>query len=440
MRRAVLSIFVITAADASSVKLAPVFSDGFVLQDYFMFDSRSFVFGTAAPNEHVKLTLTHDANASITTMYESVADSSSKWIIQINPDYFNAVPSGQVANIGSRTLTLTVAGSSDSFRHTQKVNGIRFGDVFVCAGGIEMARPLSASSDGRALKSAPRNVRIFTGSEWVSAADSPDTLQTFSAACFFAAVSLPKLSRIYAANRTVALILAASTTTIDNWLPTHSTFQALLQPLAHYALRAIVWSHGAEELTSPSSFNASAYGDALTAVIAGTRVAWGQGDIAWISAQTSDVSSSSAAVELRRAQNKILPRRGGATALTGVVCTHDLGDLSSSLSKPGSDVKLGERLAAQILHVQWGWGDNMSTSPAAIAAGLQSIDWRGLSKCKNSTGDRSTGDTEWPLELHQEAQEGLEEQGGTINLPPPALSQTIAATPPMVSTVCEYSL
>jgi hypothetical protein len=33
-------------------------------------------------------------------------------------------------------------------------------------------------------------------------------------------------------------------------------------------------------------------------------------------------------------------------------------------TKAGSDQLLGMRLAAQVLHVQWGWSDNMSTFSA----------------------------------------------------------------------------
>ena len=428
---------------ASSVKLAPIFCDGFVLQDFFMFDSRSFIFGTASPGEHVRLLLSHDANTSIATQYESVADArTGKWIAQIDPDYFNVDPAtgGQVANVGSRTLTLAVTGSADGFKSRQIVKGVRFGDVFVCAGGQEMARPLSASSDGQALlKAAPKNVRIFTGSAWQSAADSAQALQQFSAACVFTAVSLPKLSRIYAKNRTVALILAASPAApIKSWLPTGASFGALLRPFARYALRAVVWSHGAEELSAPS-FNATEYGSVLGAVIAGVRVAWEQGDVAWISAQTSAVTNSSApaAAELRLAQDTILPRRGGTTALTGVVCTADLGDLSSSTikSSAGSDLALGKRLAAQVLHVQWGWAQNMSTSPAAVAAGLQSIDWRALSTCRNSSSSSFSMPRPQPAEppsvplplpvplLGSEAKrlQGAEE----------GQAHAIAATPPM---------
>ena len=205
------------APASGTVQLAPIFADGFVLQDYYMFDSRSLVFGGAAPGELVRLNLTHDANRSVSKQYEALADAASgQWIAQIDPDYFNLDPatSGQAPNIGSRTLTLTVAGSSDRFASVQTVAGVRYGDVFVCAGGSEQARPLSASVDGQSLLKAARSsanllrsVRVFNGSAWISAADMPpEDLARLSAACVFTALALPRLNGIYAQNRTVPTI------------------------------------------------------------------------------------------------------------------------------------------------------------------------------------------------------------------------------------------
>lgn len=219
----------------------------------------------------------------------------------------------------------------------------------------------------------------------------------------------------------VALIPLIHPGTIELWLPVGDAFERLLRPLARYALRAIVWSHGAEELSAPAGggFNSTAYADALAAVVEGTRVAWGQGDIAWISAQTSAVAANARSLaELRVAQTTIAPRPGGGTALSGVVCTHDLGDLSSASPQPsraGSDRALGARLAAQVLHVQWGFSDAMSTSPAAVAAGLQSLDWRSYETCKN-------GSSEMPIES-AEAAPVVEDEAPSV--------QQIAAVPPM---------
>ena len=393
-----LALAAIVRAAHGVVQLAPLFRDGFVLQDYYMFDSRSFVFGSAAPGENIRLSLMHDANSSLTKAYESVADATTgRWITQIDPDYFNAVAAGQVSDIGSRTLTLTVAGSTDGFQKLQTVYGVRYGDVFLCAGGGEMARPLAASADGQALlRTPPRSVRVFTAADgWAAAADMPPTtLAQVSAACFAAAAALPQISSVYARNRTVALILATApdSGSIEGWLPGGGAFERLLRPHAHFALRGVLWSHGAEALPSGAargaSFNGTAYGQVLTRVVEGLRVAWGQGDIAFVSAQASALPGRTAAqlAALRTAQSVIAPTPGGATALSGLVCTHDLGDLSPpQRSKAGSDSELGRRLATQVLHVQWGWASNMSTSPAARAAGLQSVDWRALTSCRNAS-------------------------------------------------------
>jgi hypothetical protein len=96
-------------------------------------------------------------------------------------------------------------------------------------------------------------------------------------------------------------------------------------------------------------------------------------------------------------------------------------------------VELGKRLAAQILHVQWGWSNNMSTSPAALAVGLESVDWVMLSACKNT----SATELDEPLEpkYSPELAQGDMVLGtvehakdGKVK---PLQNQIIAATPPM---------
>ena len=251
----------------TSVVLAPIFADGFVLQDYYMYDSRSFIFGRAAPAERVALTLTHDANTSISRAYACTADATTgRWIVQIDPDYFNAIPAGQVPDIGARTLKLTVAGSGDGFEHVHTVLRVRYGDVFLCAGGAEMARPLSASVDGEALLAAPpEHVQIFAEGVWRAASEMQrNALEGVSATCVLTAVALSKLSRVYSENRTVALVQATAAASISTWRPGAPTFDRLLLPLAHYALRGILWSHGVEDLMNNSI---SRYGEELADVV-----------------------------------------------------------------------------------------------------------------------------------------------------------------------------
>ena len=218
-----------------------------------------------------------------------------------------------------------------------------------------MARPLSDSTDFRSAlaEETPLNIRVFTGTRWVAARDMhPSSLQRLSAACYATAVSLPKLSRIYAENRTVALIQATSNATISGWQAGGRAFEVLLRPLAHYALRGaentaplfclqffwclsracldkifacirklrtknglcvcvcvvgIIWSHGVEDLSLPPTSGGeglASYGSMLTSAVEDIRVLFAQGDIALISAASSAVSGSTAGrlAELRQAQ------------------------------------------------------------------------------------------------------------------------------------------
>ena len=109
------------------------------------------------------------------------------------------------------------------------------------------------------------------------------------------------------------------------------------------------------------------------------------------------------------------------------MCTRDLGDLTAK-TKAGTDQLLGMRLAAQILHVQWGFSDNMSTSPAAVASGLQSINWQSLQSCSNDRQEKQIHHLA-PVEKYlpkTNAVKLLRRQAAATVAP-----STVAATPPM---------
>jgi hypothetical protein len=103
-------------------------------------------------------------------------------------------------------------------------------------------------------------------------------------------------------------------------------------------------------------------------------------------------------------------------------------------------------LFAQILHVQWGWSDEMSNSAAAQSAGLQSIDWRSLASCRNGSmlprGENETAPASLLVQkgsddIAPHLYNGLQLQRGAAAAELPAQRQalgapgTIAATPPM---------
>lgn len=118
--------FAIAAAAWSEVfalvHVPSIISDGMVLQDYYMYDSRSFIYGWADAGEVVQLSTTTTITGQITA-YATTADSNGSWIVQLNPDYFVIAQ--------PQTMNMTIAGSSDNYTATIVIRDIAYGDVFV---------------------------------------------------------------------------------------------------------------------------------------------------------------------------------------------------------------------------------------------------------------------------------------------------------------------
>jgi hypothetical protein len=106
----------------AAVAVPSIFSDGAVLQDYYRYDSRSFVWGTASPGEAVVLNVTTDITHDL-TLYNMVADDSGDWRVQLNPDYF-VIEQPQ-------TVTITISGSSDGHQRVITIRDVSYGDVFL---------------------------------------------------------------------------------------------------------------------------------------------------------------------------------------------------------------------------------------------------------------------------------------------------------------------
>jgi len=133
LARATLAAAVLLASSTAhaAVTLPSIFSDGVVLQQREGSGSRALVYGRAAPGETVAVTLAMDGQPPQRYAATAAAAGDAEpgaWIVTLNPN--DAAGNG----------TLTVAGSEDGYNATTVVEGVTFGDVYLCSGEAMCAR------------------------------------------------------------------------------------------------------------------------------------------------------------------------------------------------------------------------------------------------------------------------------------------------------------
>ena len=187
----------------STIKVNELFSDGLILQTNKEDGVRSFIYGTAEPNELVKI----EGNIQ-GAPYSANADSNGNWKIEINPS----------ANF-KNMFTINIIGESN----TIKLTNVRMGDVFLCIGDQNMLYPMSdIYNASQQIEKSEKYPKIFISKiptinanepqtlfhsssiKWQQA--NPTTLPSFSALCY---LSAQKLLEMYGNDRNMGLIQVA---------------------------------------------------------------------------------------------------------------------------------------------------------------------------------------------------------------------------------------
>lgn len=107
----------------AKVILPSLFTDGLVLQDYYRYDSRSFIYGLADVNETVYVNTTLAITGNLTEYSTIASGGDGSWIIQLNPDYYMME--------GVQQMAITVCGSSDGCADITTIRNVSYGDVFI---------------------------------------------------------------------------------------------------------------------------------------------------------------------------------------------------------------------------------------------------------------------------------------------------------------------
>eukprot|EP01084_Bolivina_argentea_P027175 50543_1 len=180
------------------VAMNALFSDGLILQSNKNSGYRSFIYGTASPNELIKITGNIQG-----APYSVNANNNGSWTIEINPSTSNT------------NRTITVNGTNN----TIKINDVTMGDVFLCIGATNMIYPMSdiynssyyiqSSLKYPSIKIAtiptinanqPQNMFLSSNIKWTQA--NPNTLPSFSSICY---LSAQKLLQMYGDKRNMGL-------------------------------------------------------------------------------------------------------------------------------------------------------------------------------------------------------------------------------------------
>lgn len=359
------SLGVLAWPSHAAVTVNELFSDGLILQTNKQFGARSFVYGTAAPNESISITGTIQG-----APYSSAADGNGDWKIEINPST-NLV----------QNYTLSIIGSESNDAHT--INDIRMGDVFLCIGADDMQRPMSAIDDALLyIADSVKYPKIYTATiptrnadtpqntfnsqsvKWTQA--NPSTVGSFSALCY---LSAQRLLDLYNDSRPMGLIQATvSQSTLDCWMSSEalqtaneicanstteprksksssksvcsasSLFNGMLAPLTQQTFRAGIW----DQWEPTSDVDVDAYGCKWQVMVNDLRDKFGSGDYAFAYVQRGTAA-------MRAQQDNNQPSMGGRIDTTAMAVAYDLSDTEQALLAARVGVKLA-RVAPAIIY------------------------------------------------------------------------------------------
>ncbi len=347
-------LFCALRADAD-VKMPAIFGDHMVVQSGIKIP----VWGTADAGE--KVTIKAAGQEQSTT-----ADGKGKWRVSLDP-IAASVPI-EIAIAGKNSIT---------------IKDVLVGEVWLCSGQSNMGFTLKTASNGaEAIKAADHpKIRLFKihdaykdepqddlDAKWEVC--SPTTVPDFSAVAYFFGADLHE-----ATEQPVGLIQSEwGGTRAEAWLP-RATFDALklpyepewtqqwlhpkpdpktgkpdkerpyeapsaiynamIAPIAGYAIRGIVWYQGETNTAYPEK-----YKDVLSALITSWRGVWGQGEFPALIVQLPNFDSGTRDwVALRKSQAQVAQE----VPSVGMIVTIDIGNPKNI--HPTVKLPVGHRLS-----------------------------------------------------------------------------------------------
>ncbi len=358
------------ATAQAEVKLASIFGNSMVLQREMPVP----VWGTADPNEAVTVKFAGQSQ-------EAEADKDGKWQVKLDALETNA--KGQ---------TLTVTGSN-----TLTLNDVLVGEVWICSGQSNMEWVLrnAVNADAEVADADHPQIRLFnvpghnvapvaqetTAGTW--AACSPDSAKNFSAVGYFFGRRLQKELKIpiglvgsnWGGTRIepwtspegfhsvpelkdiAATVDAYTENTKVNQVAPSAIYNAMIHPLAPFAMRGAIWYQGESNGSEGES-----YFHKKQALVNGWRKLFNP-DLAFYWVQLANFrdpldvpGGGNAWATLREAQRKALSIKN-----TGMAVIIDIGEAKDIHPRNKQDV--GARLAQWALHQTYGKSDLVPSGP-----------------------------------------------------------------------------
>ncbi|MGN6644030.1 MAG: sialate O-acetylesterase, partial [Verrucomicrobiota bacterium] len=338
----------------ADVKLAQPFSDYMVLQR----DLPVAIWGQADPGEKVAVEFAGQSKSTV-----SAADG--RWMIKLDP--LKASVEDRVLSVtGNNTLTLQhvlvgevwlCSGQSNMEVSLERIKTSRGGSAeFEQAGRERIEKELAASTPNLRLYRNPLRKGASSSSGWSQC--DPGTLknqqglQGFSAVGYFFGKELSRELQV-----PIGLVEASvGGTTVETWTPpTGKNFVALVNPIAPFSLRGVIWYQGESNLIAGD--DAESYRDKMKALINGWRELWQRSDLPFYYVQLPPMAYSKRRDKVRHTA-EALPqiREGQAMVLrlphTGMVITTDLADANDL--HPMNKWDVGARLARLALAQTYG--------------------------------------------------------------------------------------
>jgi sialate O-acetylesterase len=378
----------IAATNSSALRLAAIFGNNMVLQR----QQAVPIWGWAAPDAVVTVKF---AGQTKTTH----AGADGRWLVKLGKLKASAKPQNLVVESGE----------------TKIYTNILVGEVWLASGQSNMEKPIGNHSGQRPVFNAEQelaaanypNIRIFqvekalaappwkdlgTNSGWrVCSSNSLNSI-SFSAAAYF-------FGREVHTNLNVPVGLVESSwggTRIEPWtppvgfeaVPSQAKFaetrlttnrisntrpmaicNAMIAPLAGFALRGAIWYQGESNLMGTNADNDYLdYPDKMTALVGGWRQIWGEGDFPFYFVQIAPYKYAGG--KLRRAVSpEMLPefwtlqsRAARQIKNTGVIVTTDLADNLDDIH-PRDKQDVGHRLALLALNKTYGEKNVVCSGP-----------------------------------------------------------------------------
>lgn len=215
------------------VRMPRFFGDGMVLQTRSKSGVRAFISGWADPYEFVTVHVSNAGAYSPSVYGPILSDQHGAWAVQIHPPKYTPLKT-------SHPVDISVNDSNSG--PAVVAHNVSFGDVFLCIGSTQMAKPALGSSDPLPLP--PPNLRLFhvgEGSEatpdrrdvpassskgWLLA-DNPSAAPTFShasALCIQSAAAFSRLSP-YGEHYVGVIVAAVNGSKLQDWVPAEAAMR-----------------------------------------------------------------------------------------------------------------------------------------------------------------------------------------------------------------------